>query len=266
MWKMIGRILDFRAVALYLLTILILIFTNQSGAPSLTDLLGGVPRSGSVYSLDVYGMIKWCVCVFPPVAASVLFMLQETGIFSGYTVIRYKNVKMWMITRLGAVIAANMFYFILCVIFTTVTGSNAHLAMTAIAHIALIFQIHTTMLSFLSVSALMITRKPAIPLIVFFIITGVTVMLGTTVPTLSKYMIGLYGMVCISNIYGTDTQGDVIISTSVMLLLVFSAALITIRQVKVKIQLPFRVQIRRISWSLLSKSSTSVNLLKVVKY
>ena len=43
--------------------------------------------------MDIIGIIRWNLCVLPPIAASILFMDMEMGVLQIYTMIRSENTK-----------------------------------------------------------------------------------------------------------------------------------------------------------------------------
>lgn len=89
--KMVGQILDKRAFMIYFAAWLLL-FTVAPGPKSTMNLLGGFSPQES-RGLNTLGIVRWNLCVLPPVSVSILFMDIEMGRLRTYTMIRAGNAK-----------------------------------------------------------------------------------------------------------------------------------------------------------------------------
>ena len=88
---MVGQILDKRAFMIYFAAWLLL-FTVAPGPKSTMNLLGGFSPQES-RGLNTLGIVRWNLCVLPPVSVSILFMDIEMGRLRTYTMIRAGNAK-----------------------------------------------------------------------------------------------------------------------------------------------------------------------------
>lgn len=88
MRAIITRIISWRTIAAYIAVFLLLVITAPKGV-SITELLGGFSAIGGMGRLNILGIMRWNLCVLPPVAVSILFMSSELGPLSAYTVIWY---------------------------------------------------------------------------------------------------------------------------------------------------------------------------------
>ena len=72
--------------------VIILLFAVTPGQKGVINILAGFSPQES-RGLDIIGIIRWNLCVLPPIAASILFMDMEMGVLQIYTMIRSENIK-----------------------------------------------------------------------------------------------------------------------------------------------------------------------------
>ena len=225
---LIGRVLNKFTISIYAGILFILIITDGTGRVAIMNMFGGVSRSNSLGMVDVLGIVRWNVSVIPPVAVSILFIFEEAGPLSIYTILRAKNIKRWFLLRVGGIIILNYFYLILGYMLLRLCSAD----MSSFSEVILLFPMHTIMLSLMSISAYMIARNVKVIMILYLLIDGASVMAGTTVPDLSKYMLGLYGMAQNADLLNKTPLVNATISVSIMLLLSILAVVISIKYLK----------------------------------
>lgn len=190
MVRMFQRIMDRTALCICLGVTALLLLTSAD-TPTALNLLGGFSAATTMGMLNVVGIIRWILVVLPPTAISVLFITSELGPQSTFTMIRSKSVVRWIVARLGMILAVNLIYpLILLVVGFIFMPPPAIDAM----RLYIIFSIHTCMVSFLSVFLVAIFRSPKPAFLAFIIIEGCSVVVGNIVPSISKYMVGFWGM------------------------------------------------------------------------
>ena len=190
MVRMFQRIMDRTALCICLGVTALLLLTSAD-TPTALNLLGGFSTATTMGMLNVVGIIRWILVVLPPTAISVLFITSELGPQSTFTMIRSKSVVRWIVARLGMILAVNLIYpLILLVVGFIFMPPPAIDAM----RLYIIFSIHTCMVSFLSVFLVAIFRSPKPAFLAFIIIEGCGVVVGNIVPSISKYMVGFWGM------------------------------------------------------------------------
>ena len=190
MVRMFQRIMDRTALCICIGITALLLLTSAD-TPTVLNLLGGFSAATTMGMLNVVGIIRWILVVLPPTAISVLFITSELGPQSTFTMIRSKSVVRWIVARFGMILAVNLIYpLILFVVGFIFMPSPAIDAMRLYG----IFSIHTCMVAFLSVFLVAIFRSPKPAFLAFIIIEGCSVVVGNIVPSISKYMVGFWGM------------------------------------------------------------------------
>ena len=179
--KIIERTLTPTICTFYLLMCCLLAATAEGR--TVIDIWGGFVPSGGLLS-NVIGIVRWNICVMPPVMVSNLFMIVETGKLSTFTVIRETSLEKWFYKR----------YIALAIILTTFLGFNKSLQLHQFFSFALLFPAHILLLISASVATLLIFRSAKAVLILYLIIEGIMVIIGTTFPVTSKYLIPYWGM------------------------------------------------------------------------
>ena len=189
---MMSRILSSRGIAIYLIAYLLLLVTAP-GQASVIEIMGGFSPVGST-GLKVISIMRWNLCVMPPVIVSMLFMSLELRKLSCYTVIRAKSIGHWFAVRYICVALAGVVYLLSFVLITTALGHNVGLEIKSVCVFMLVFSIHITLVSTISVTLLVISRSHRIALLSFFAIDGGMVVVGSMFPSISKYILPFWGM------------------------------------------------------------------------
>lgn len=191
--KMIGRIMDKRAIAIYLAAFLLL-FAVTPGQKDVLDILGGFSPQES-RGPDMIGIMRWSLCVLPPVAVSILFMDAEMGGLRFYTMIRAETVKKWVILRFMGIAAANLFYLLLFTVLTEICAGNGGYRRRVFLLFLLLFFVHSFGMSM--VSAALCTQSKGIHMAVVFYLTveGIMVVIGDIFPQTAAYLPPYWGMI-----------------------------------------------------------------------
>ena len=216
--KIIERTLTPTICTFYLLMCCLLAATAEGR--TVIDIWGGFVPSGGLLS-NVIGIVRWNICVMP-VMVSNLFMIVETGKLSTFTVIRETSLEKWFYKRYIAMVISSFTYMALAIILTTFLGFNKSLQLHQFFSFALLFPAHILLLISASVATLLIFRSAKAVLILYLIIEGIMVIIGTTFPVTSKYLIPYWGMAI------EDQTMTVAWKTALSLLITALSVLITI--------------------------------------
>lgn len=190
--KMINRILNGRTIIMYAaVMILLLAVTPEKGA---MDILAGFsPQEGR--GLDMIGIIRWNLCVLPPVAASILFMDSEMGRLRIYTMIRSKNVKKWFIQRFMGIVTANLFYLFLPVAITEICAAVGDYKKKGFLLFLTLFFLHTLLISLVSVALFVQNKNLHITMVFYLTVEGIMVVIGEFFPKIAAYLPPYWGMI-----------------------------------------------------------------------
>lgn len=191
--KIISRILDKRALIIYL-TACLLLFIVTPGQKGVMNILGGFSPQGS-RGLDIIGIMRWNLCVLPPVAASILFMDVEMGTLRVYTLIRTKNAKRWFLPRFVAIAAANLIYLILFTVLTEVCAGSGDSKRNSFLLFLTIFFLHSFMMSVVSVALCVRGGGVHVSVIFFLAVEGIMVVIGEIFPQTAAYLLPYWGMI-----------------------------------------------------------------------
>ena len=167
---MMSRILNGRGIVIYLIAYVLLLVTAP-GQASVIEIMGGFSPIGST-GLKVISIMRWNLCVIPPVIVSNLFMSLELGKLSCYTVIRTKSISHWFTMRYICVVLAGIGYLLSFMLITTTLGYNVGCGIKSICVFMLVFSVHITLVSTISMTLLIISRSHRIALLSFFAIDG----------------------------------------------------------------------------------------------
>lgn len=191
--KMISRILDKRALMIYFAACLLICIVTP-GQKSAMNLLGGLsPRESR--GLDIVGIMRWNLCVLPPVAVSILFMDMEMGVLRFYALIRTKNVKRWFLPRFTAIAAANLIYLFLFVALAEILAGSGEYKRNGFLLFLIIFFLHVFMMSTVSVALCAGSGGEAISVIFFLAVEGIMVVIGDIFPKTADYLLPYWGMI-----------------------------------------------------------------------
>lgn len=189
-FRLLQRIMDRTAICLYLGAIGLLILTSTE-TPSAVNLLGGFSAATTMGMLNIVGIIRWILAVLPPVAVSVLFISMELGTQSTFTMLRSKSVVRWTICRIGVAFIANIVYPLMVCGIALLFSPYSWME---ILRIFATFTSHICMVSCLSIFLIARFRSQKPAFFAFIVIEGCSVVVGSVVPSISKYMIGFWGM------------------------------------------------------------------------
>lgn len=189
----ITRIINWRTMTAYLAMFLLLVITAPKSA-STVGLLGGFSAVGGMGRLNILGIMRWNLCVLPPVAVSILFMSSELGPLSIYTVMRATSIKTWYLVRICAVVVANLIYISIFIFLGAAFGLNGRSEAFRLYQLVLVFPMHTILISSISVMLLTICRSSKASVFAYFAVEGGMVVGGSMFPGASKYLLPFWGM------------------------------------------------------------------------
>ena len=190
--NIVKRVLNFKNIIIYLCFIVLLIISFNNS--SIYEILGGIDSSKNNNILNITQIIKWNLCVLPPIIISLLFLSEEFGIFRKFTLIRSKSVKEWVLVRFGIIVMINYIYIFLFFLVTDLIEINKELNIKDSLLLLFVFPIHTITISMIIETIATITNSQKNAMISYFLIEGFTVILGLLYPKISKYMISYWGM------------------------------------------------------------------------
>lgn len=190
----ITRIINWRTMTAYLAMFLLLVITAPKSV-SAVGLLGGFSAVGGMGRLNILGIMRWNLCVLPPVAVSILFMSSELGPLSIYTVMRATSIKTWYLVRICAVVLANLIYISIFILLGAAFGLNGRSEAFRLYQLVLVFPMHTILISSISVMLLTICRSSKASVFAYFAVEGGMVIGGALFPSISKYLLPFWGMV-----------------------------------------------------------------------
>ncbi len=215
--QMMSRILNSRGIAIYLIAYLLLLVTAP-GQASVIEIMGGFSLVGST-GLKVISIMRWNLCVLPPVIVSMLFMSLELGKLSCYTVIRTRSIGHWFAVRYICIALAGIVYLLSFELITTILGYNAGCGIKSVCVFMLVFSVHITLISTISVTLLVISRSHRIALLSFFAIDGGMVVVGSMFPSASKYILPFWGMANNENLLSLNNHLYLLATVGISVLL-----------------------------------------------
>lgn len=191
--KIINRIMDKRAIIIYLAAFLLL-FTVTPGQKDILNILGGFSPQKS-RGLDMIGIMRWNFCVLPPVAVSILFMDVEMGVFRFYTMIRAKTVKKWFFLRFMGIAAANLLYLLLFAILTEICAGSGDYKKSAFLLFLILFFAHSFFMSMVSVALCAQSKGIHMSVVFYLTVEGIMVVIGDIFPQTAAYLPPYWGMI-----------------------------------------------------------------------
>ncbi|MCM1468810.1 MAG: hypothetical protein NC086_11730 [Alistipes sp.] len=190
--KIINRILNGRTIIMYAAVMILLIaVTPEKGA---MDILAGFSPQGG-RGLDMIGIIRWNLCVLPPVAASILFMDLEMGVLRIYTMIRSENVKKWFTRRFMGIVTANLSYLFLFVAVTEICVAAGDYRKKEFLLFLTLFFLHTLLMSLVSVALFVQSKKLHITIVFYLTVEGIMVVVGELFSKIAAYLPPYWGMI-----------------------------------------------------------------------
>lgn len=191
--KMISRILDRRAIMIYFAAWL-LFFTVTPGQKGAMDILGGFsPQEGR--GLDILGIIRWNLCVLPPVAASILFMDMEMGVLQAYTMVRSESVQKWFLPRFMGIAAANLVYLLLFVGIAEIGMGSEDYKRNGFGLFLAVFFLHSFLMSLFSVALCGKSRRVHTAVFFYLLVEGIMVVVGDIFPRTAACLPPYWGMI-----------------------------------------------------------------------
>lgn len=189
--KIIKQILDSRTIVIYFAACLLL-FVVTPGQKSAMDILGGFSAQASM-GLNIPGIMRWNLCVLPPVAVSILFMDVELGPLRIYTMLRTKSARKWFIPRLAGIAVANLLYLLLFIAAAELFGRSGTHRYFMIFLLA--FFLHTFSMSVISVAICTQDRGTHGAILFFLLVEGAMVVIGDIFSQIASYLPPYWGMI-----------------------------------------------------------------------
>lgn len=191
--KIICRILDKRALAMYI-AVFLLLFAVSPGQKGVMHILGGFsPRKSG--ALNILGIMRWNLCVLPPIAVSILFMEVEMGRLRIYTMIRGKNVIQWFLARFTGIAAANLVYLFLFVGLTEVWAGSGDYKKDGFYLFLLLFFLHSFLMSVVCAAFCAHSKGVPVSVVFYLVVEGIMVVIGNIVPQTAFLLLPYWGMI-----------------------------------------------------------------------
>ena len=191
--KIINMMLNRRTITMYIVVI-ILLFAVTPGQKGVINILAGFSPQES-RGLDIIGIIRWNLCVLPPVVASILFMDMEMGVLQIYTMIRSENIKKWFIQRFMGIVIANLFYMLLFVVITELCAGAGDYKKKRFLLFLTLFFLHTLLISLVSVALCTRSKNIYITIVFYLAVEGIMVVIGEFFPKIAAYLPPYWGMI-----------------------------------------------------------------------
>lgn len=191
--KIINMILNRRIIAMYI-AVIILLFAVTSGHNGAMNILAGFSPQES-RGLDIIGIIRWNLCVLPPVATSILFMDIEIRVLQIYTMIRSKNIIKWFIQRFIGIVIANLFYLFLFVVIAEICVAPGDYKKNGFLLFLTLFFLHTLLVSLVSVALCVQSKNIHITIVFYLTVEGIMVVIGEFFPKIAAYLPPYWGMI-----------------------------------------------------------------------
>ncbi|MCI9080545.1 MAG: hypothetical protein HFH68_16840 [Lachnospiraceae bacterium] len=226
--KAIIRVLNVRNILIFLLVYMLLFLVSEKG-DSIVEIYGGFSVS-HLSGLHVFRIMKWALCVLPPIAVSVLFMEEELGTCVIYTVIRTKSIRQWWGIHWLGVLTVNLLYVVSVTAISALQGINRKMCSKDFILFFVIFGIHILSVSVLSVLILFVCKSLKMSVLFFGIVEIALVAAGSISPGLSAYLYPFWGMVKNKNFLLHTFRAHLMITISISAGLVMLCVLYTLRR------------------------------------
>lgn len=192
LWGILSRILGSRTLLIYLGAWLLL-FAVTPGETSVMEILGGFsPRESR--GLNILGIMRWNLCVLPPVAVSILFAGEETGLLRSYTLIRAKCLRDWFLLRFLGIAAANLVYLTLFAVLWEICAGTGDWGRRGFPLFSAVFFLHTLLMSLISAALCVGSRGAHLPVIFYLTVEGMLVVIGNIFPQAAPWLPPYWGM------------------------------------------------------------------------
>jgi hypothetical protein len=192
-WRIAGRILDRRAIMIYFAAWL-LFFAVTPGHKGAMAILGGFSPQES-RGMDILGIIRWNLCVLPPVAVSILFMDVEMGVLRVYTMVRSGSMKKWFLARLLGIAAANLVYLLLFVGIAEIGMGSGDYKRNGFGLFLAVFFLHSFLMSVFSVALCGKNRRVHKAVVFYLLVEGIMVVIGDNFPRTAACLPPYWGMI-----------------------------------------------------------------------
>lgn len=189
--QMLRKALSPAILGFYFCICFLLIATDSQNAGVL--IWGGFSPTGGM-GLNIIAIIRWNLCVMPPVIACNLFMVPEIGKFSSFTMLRERSVQRWFFKRYFTVVLTALSYIAVVLIITTVFGLNKGVLEKSILRFGYIFLVHILLLITASIGVLIKYKSVKASLLLYFTVEGIMVVVGSSYPSISGYLMPFWGM------------------------------------------------------------------------
>lgn len=145
--------------------------------------------------------------------------MPELGALSTYTIVRSKNIRHWWLMRLAAVVVINYVFFLFALILLSLI-SGAELSLAQLSTTAVLFPLHTTLLSVFCAGGMILFASRAAVILYLLVECGLLAV-GMAYPPVSLFLPPYWGMAqAMGNNFGS--QGAV----SVFLLIVLNFGIV----------------------------------------
>ncbi len=215
----IKRIVSLRCIYVYITVLVALIFIKGVDTDNLlVELLGGIPSNDGGYGINIFEIIYWNMVVLPPISTSILFMMEETGALSSYTMIRSQRIGLWWTGRFIPMMIANLLYIAVAILIVWVLGGISF--DDSFFTVVFLFSLHTTMVSAILATLLVVTQSVPFVIVVFAMIELFGVAVGSLSSDLGKYTLALWGMANNSYYFFEDGYTHIWITSGVMVVII----------------------------------------------
>ena len=184
------RTVNFQTLAFFFLSSSLLLLCAAPNS-TILDVFGGFSATGGV---NVLGIIRWNLCVFPPVLVSTIFISREIGSMYIFTILRMKSVSHWCKTNFAAVYFINITYFFVVLSYSVVCTFWLHCNLRELLMFGMQFTFHTTMISLLTVFVGIFINSLHAALVTFLLVEGFGVVVGSVAPKVSPFLLSFWGM------------------------------------------------------------------------
>ncbi len=232
-----NRIFSLKFLSVYLISVGFLVFISDSQEKlSFRSLLGGISHETFSSGINTYEVFCWNIGVLPPLTLSILYIMEEVGDYSIYTLIRTRTTRMWWNYRWLTIVWLNVSYIFVVL---GVTDIQSLYSWSDLGEISL-FLLHTCSVSFLLVTILVLIKSLKFLLISYGVIEVLLVVVGDSYPAIQKYLFPFWAMAKNKSYLGNQQEIHNIIVVLSSILLMIWCYCVTIIGTKGKFPLKWR--------------------------
>lgn len=191
-WHLLRRIFNRHTIICYITAVCLMLILVGERDSAIT-FFQGFSVSNGMGRLDLLKVMEWNLCILPPISASLLFVIQELGVLSSYTVLRTRTIRFWWMVRFAAVIIINYVFFFFSAM-TLFLSDGSAIQWETWLRTAALFPLHTTLLSVLCCTGILLFSSRA-AVIIYLLIEAVFLLFGLVHPPISLFLIPFWGMV-----------------------------------------------------------------------